>query len=193
MSDAQDWRSRKRDATHQRIDDAAMQLFRERGYDAVSVADIATAAGVSVPTFYAHFPSREHIVMPMPTQEEVAQVLDVQPADQPVSDRVRGAILTWLLAYGPEARAAVLDRWRVILASPTLRTRTAEFERMTTALVLNALPAPADAEEEMTTRVVVAAMLSAYTQILFRWAETDGKEPLEDVAEAVLAALRRGL
>jgi AcrR family transcriptional regulator len=188
-----DWRSRKRDATHQRIYDEAMRLFRERGYEAVSVGDIATAAGVSVPTFYAHYPNAEHIVMPMPTQAEVDQVVGLQPADQPLGDRVQGAIRTWLLAFGPVERAALLERWRVILASPTLRTRTAEFERMTTALVLSALPVPADGAEEMTTRVVVAAMLSAYTQILFRWAETDGEQPLEDVADEVLTALRKGL
>ena len=38
--------------------------------------------------------------------------------------------------------------------------------------------------------VLIAAALSAYTEILLRWAETDGAEPLEDVAEQVLATLR---
>jgi hypothetical protein len=39
--------------------------------------------------------------------------------------------------------------------------------------------------------VVVTASLSAYTQIIMRWAEEDGRESLQDVAETVLAALRQ--
>jgi hypothetical protein len=38
--------------------------------------------------------------------------------------------------------------------------------------------------------VVVTASLSAYTQIILRWAEADGRLSLEEVAEDVLAALR---
>jgi AcrR family transcriptional regulator len=189
---SQDWRARKRDETHHRIYDSAMRLFRERGYDHVSVGEIASAAGVSVPTFYAHFPSKEHIVMPIPAQDEIDQVLAAQPADLPLGERIRAGILAWLAHYGPDERDELLDRWRIVIASPILRNRAAEFERATAGLVLDALHQDAQPDgSPVTPGVVVTASLSAYTQIIMRWAEADGREDLQDVAETVLAALRQ--
>jgi AcrR family transcriptional regulator len=186
----QDWRARKREATHQRIYETAMQLFDERGYDVVSVSEIAAAAKVSVPTFYAHYPTKEHLVMPLPDQAEIDAVLGSQPAELPLADRIRGGMLTWLGHYGPAEREQLLRRWRIVVASAALRNRAAEFERATASLVSGTL-AENGRTASVATDVVVTASFSAYTQILLRWAEADGREPLEEVAEAVLAALRQ--
>ena len=185
----QDWRARKRDATHQRIYEAAMQLFAERGYDAVNVGEIAAAAKVSVPTFYAHYPNKEHLVMPLPDQAQIDAVLGSQPAGLPLAGRIRNGMVAWLGQYGPEEREQLLRRWQIVAASPALRNRAAEFERATASLVSDTLADGGGAS--VATDVVVTASFSAYTQILLRWAEADGREPLEDVAEAVLAALRQ--
>ena len=192
MPPTQDWRARKRDETHHRIYGTAMQLFRERGYDHVSVGQIATAAGVSVPTFYAHFPSKEHIVMQIPSQTEVDRVFHGGPADLPLAERVRRGILAWLAHYDEAERAELLDRWRIVVASPVLRNRAAEFERTTAGLVLDAIrQEAADDGPPVTHDVVVTASMSAYTQIILQWAEDDGRRSMEEVAETVLAALRQ--
>jgi len=187
-----DWRARKRDETHQRLYETGMRLFRERGYDHVSVGDIASAAKVSVPTFYAHFQSKEHIVMPIPSQEEIDRVLAAQPTDLPLAERIRSGILAWLAHYGPEERQQLLDRWRIVVATPGLRNRAAEFERATAGLVSDAVKADAEpGSSPVAMEVVVTASLSAYTQIILRWAEANGRQPLEEVAEDILAALRQ--
>ena len=49
-------RERKKAATRQALAYAALNLFLERGYDAVTVADVADAADVSVTTLFNHFP-----------------------------------------------------------------------------------------------------------------------------------------
>jgi AcrR family transcriptional regulator len=153
----QDWRARKRDATHQRIYEAAMQLFDERGYDTVNVGEIAAAAKVSVPTFYAHYPSKEHLVLPMPAQAEIDAVLGSQPADLPLADRIRSGMLTWLGRYGPEEREQLLRRWRIVVASPVLRNRAAEFERATASLVSGTLSGDGGAASVATDVVVTAS------------------------------------
>jgi AcrR family transcriptional regulator len=186
-----DWRARKRDETHQRIYQTGMRLFQERGFDRVSVGDIASASKVSVPTFYAHFQNKEHIVMQMPTQDEVDAILSAQPTDVPLAERIRSGILAWIAHYGPEERAELLARWRIVVASPTLRNQAATFERATAGLVSDALKADArPGSSPVAMEVVVTASLSAYTQIILRWAEADGRLSLEEVAEAVLGALR---
>lgn len=54
-------RERKKQQTRQRISDIATGLFLERGFDAVTIAEIAEVAEVSVNTVYNYFPSKEDL------------------------------------------------------------------------------------------------------------------------------------
>jgi AcrR family transcriptional regulator len=186
VTEPQDPRARRRMATHRRIYDTAMRLFTEQGYDAVTVGHIAAASGVSVPTFYDHFPSKEHVVLPMPDPREVEQVLAAQDQGLPIAERMRQGILGWLGSIQGPDRDEMLERWRIVVTAPGLRTRAATFERATAEMVLDVVE-PGD--RSVVPGIVVTASLSAYTQILVRWAESEGKVPLEDVADQVLAAL----
>lgn len=51
----------KQENTKQRILDTALRLFSERGYDAVSVGEIADAVGIKAPSLYNHFGSKREI------------------------------------------------------------------------------------------------------------------------------------
>ncbi len=55
-------RERKKAATRKAISDAATELFLERGFDEVSIREIAERADVSPTTVFAHFPSKEALV-----------------------------------------------------------------------------------------------------------------------------------
>ena len=57
-----DWRARKKAATKQAIQEQALRLFVEKGYDATTVEEIAAAAGVSHMTFFRYFPRKEEVV-----------------------------------------------------------------------------------------------------------------------------------
>ncbi|MFF0344387.1 TetR/AcrR family transcriptional regulator [Kribbella sp. NPDC004875] len=54
-------RERKKQQTRQAISDVATNLFLERGFDAVTVAEVARAADVAVQTVFNHFPAKEDL------------------------------------------------------------------------------------------------------------------------------------
>ena len=55
-------RERHREETRQRLFDAALKLFAERGYLETTVEDITEAADVGKGTFFNYFPTKEHVL-----------------------------------------------------------------------------------------------------------------------------------
>lgn len=182
---AQDHRARQYASTHRRIYDAAMELFAEHGYEDVSIARLAAAAGVSVQTFYAHYPGKDELLMALPERAEVDALIATVPVDRPLGERVRAAILGYVRGLTGDARSDVLTRWQLITTTSRLRYRAAEYERATAQLFLESL----GVEKDPAAAVVVTAHLSAYTQGLLRWAEDDGERDLGDVVQEALDAL----
>lgn len=183
-------REEKRRETGARIYATALDLFRRDGFENVKVEAVAKAAGVSVPTFYAHFPSREAMLMPLPPRDDIAAAFAAQRGHQSVGDRARAVILAWLGQLNTYVRDDVLTRWQIIAETPALRLRTAEFERGTAALVVDVLRAENGGDVVPAATVAVNALMSAYTEILLRWAEDGGARDLLEIAQEVLAELR---
>jgi AcrR family transcriptional regulator len=185
-----DRRAAQRAQTRERIYDAAMRLFAERGFEAVSVGDITRAAGVTAPTFYAHFNGKEDVVLPVPTAAEFAAVLPLQSDGAgSVAEQMRRLIPLWFSLVGPEEWKAVLARWRVVAGTPSLRRRAPEYERATAEAILDAFAATG-AALTASDRVVVHAFLAAVTHALLEWAEGNGERKLEEVAAAAFEALQ---
>src|SRR6202042_480567 len=59
-------RERKKRLLRQQLTDTATELFVERGFDAVSVAEIAAACDVSVKTVFNYFPTKESLILDRP-------------------------------------------------------------------------------------------------------------------------------
>ncbi|KUL65835.1 TetR family transcriptional regulator [Streptomyces violaceusniger] len=106
-------RERKKAATRQAIADAALQLFLERGYDQVSIRDIADAADVSTTTVFKHFTGKEALVFDQEQGQESQLIAAVRQraAGQSILDALR---------------QHVLDSWLPITAHP----RMAEFTNL---------------------------------------------------------------
>jgi AcrR family transcriptional regulator len=189
VTQSQDWRTRRWEATHQRIYDTALALFQEHGFERVSVGQIASGAGISVPTFYAHYPSKEHIVMKLPTPEQMHALVASQPADLSLGERIRRGAPAYLASWRDEMRDAELVRWRIIATTPALRTRAAEFERTTAEMITEALPTAARSALTSRDAIIANAYMSAFTAALLAWADSHGERKLEEVVEEAFAAL----
>jgi AcrR family transcriptional regulator len=188
VTESGDWRSRKWETTHQRIYDVALALFQEHGFDQVSIGQIAKDAGVSVPTFYAHYPSKEHLIMQLPTADDLAELVDAQTGDLPLEQRLRQTAHQFFVHWD---NAAQLQRWRIIATTPSLRRRAAEFERATAQLLAGALPAGGGGSIGPSDAIVVNAYLAAYTMGLLAWADADGERKVEECVDEAFDALER--
>ncbi len=71
-------RERKKAATRQALADAALRLFTERGFDSVTVREVAEAADVSLSTLFKHFPGKEALVFDEDQDVEEALVSAVR-------------------------------------------------------------------------------------------------------------------
>ncbi|MEH3053171.1 MAG: TetR family transcriptional regulator [Patulibacter minatonensis] len=70
MSDDLGLRERKKRETRRHLAETALGLFLERGFDEVSVAEVAAAAGVSKMTVFNHFPAKEDLVFGVGEEED---------------------------------------------------------------------------------------------------------------------------
>jgi AcrR family transcriptional regulator len=85
----------KGEETRRRVHEAAMGLFREKGFDTTTMRDVAAAAGMSLGAAYHYFPSKEAIVMAYyaSLQEEHARLVDDAVRAHPATrDRLSAAL-----------------------------------------------------------------------------------------------------
>jgi len=73
-------RERQRAATRERLFAAALAEFHSRGFEHANVAEIARAAGVSRPSFYAHFPTVDHVLFELAWRLAQEAVRRLEPA-----------------------------------------------------------------------------------------------------------------
>jgi AcrR family transcriptional regulator len=160
-------RERKKQRTREQIIEAAMGLFAERGYQATTIADIATAADVAPRTFFSYFSSKEAVVF-----HNVDRDLDGLASA--LRDRLPGetafdALRRWI--------DAMFDGWMAEEDEALLRKRLcheddglANFEGGVMAriheLVLEAIAADLDEPQDaLRPRLVAAATVAALTSL----------------------------
>ena len=114
-------RERKKAATRQAIADAALRLFLERGYDRVSVRDIADRADVSIATLFKHFRSKEALVVDQDEAREAALIAAVRQraGGQSILDALRQHILDTFLPIAAHPQTAGF--LELVDATPALR------------------------------------------------------------------------
>ena len=93
MTERPGLRERKKEATLERLREVALDLFVERGFDAVSVDDIAEVAEVSKTTFYRYFPSKEELLFGRAAEHLalVRSVFDERPLTESPVEAARHA------------------------------------------------------------------------------------------------------
>ncbi|MFI7422336.1 TetR family transcriptional regulator [Nonomuraea sp. NPDC049684] len=186
-------RELQRQRVHEAISTAAIALFLERGFDEVPVTEIAAAAGVSKPTLFKYFPTKEDLVLHRFADHkgEAARVVRGRaPGEHPVA-ALRRHHLARLAAHDPVTglndHPEVLAFHRMVFDTPSLAVRLFHHMAQDEAELAEAL---AESMDELTAALLAAQALAVQRVLARRaWAQLAAGRPLaETEADAVRAA-----
>ncbi|MFF7988407.1 TetR family transcriptional regulator [Kitasatospora xanthocidica] len=190
-------RELKKQQTRDLLADTAMGLFAERGFDRVTVVEVARAAKVSPNTVFNYFPTKEDLFFDRQDAvvAHLAEVVRRRPAGSSAVDAVRADLLAAVAdgepTVGLNPRMAVF--WRIVTDSPALRARLLELgERAEGALATVLAEETGAAPDDPLPHVVAGAVAGAHRAVLaeIRRAVVAG-ESAEEVRPRIEAAVDR--
>jgi AcrR family transcriptional regulator len=198
-------RERKKARTRQLIADTARRLFAERGFDRVTVTEIAREAEVAPATVFNYFPTKEDLFYSRLEAFEDALLSAVR--ERSPGQSVLSAFAAFLLGQGgvlsmegDEATEQIRTVTRVITESPALLARERQvFDRY--ARTLGALVAEDTGSDPVAAQVVANALLGLHRALIDHVREralagdtaADIREGVRAEAERAIAQLDRGL
>lgn len=173
-----------------RLQQAAVELFRERGYDRTTAAEIAGRAGVTERTFFRHFPDKREVLFD--GQAVLVDALKASIAEAPAE---LAPLDTLFRAFGSvtslleDNRSFSKPRQEVISATPALHERElSKLEALSDALAhaLQARGVP-----ELAAALAARAGMASFAHATLAWLEDDqpGLAERLDLAERALKSL----
>jgi AcrR family transcriptional regulator len=197
-------RERKKRMTREAIFAAAGALFSERGFDAVTVAEIADAANISVKTLFSYIGAKEELLFsgrPAVLDAVVEAVRNRRLAQTPLV----AAAQALLAAVDDKDPGENLDAFlRTVTAGPAARSRLRVLWEETEDALTEALAARRDGPRELAARRVTAAQIMVLVRtvtsaevgdLVAKSADTDRqrREALKDWIRDAAGHLARGL
>ena len=189
-------RERHRRRTAAELEEAALELFTKKGFDAVTIDDIAAAADVSRRTFFRYFASKEDVILSDHPKRlgELQAALDRRPDDEPALTALRHAILS-LAGSFEEQRDHMLRRFQLVTTTPALEARSLclqrNWETSVTAMLAGRMGV--DPAEDLRPGVVAATTMAAMRVATVNWLAGGGEGDLPGIVAASLDLLDGGL
>ncbi|TCJ31792.1 TetR/AcrR family transcriptional regulator [Parafrankia sp. BMG5.11] len=185
-------RERKKAKTRAAIQQEALRLFREQGYEATTMEQIAEAAEVSQSTVFRYFPTKEELVASDEQEAFFIEAWRSQPTDLPVLRALRQAVRETLEGLSPEEFSAQRDRDALMVTVPELWAASlgnvTQTLRMITSLVSERMERP---EDDTAVRAISGAIFGVILDTMLRWAQEPDHDIIEDL-DRMLAHLDNG-
>jgi AcrR family transcriptional regulator len=181
-------RERKKAKTRAAIQQHALRLFRDQGYSATTVTQIAEAAEISESTFFRYFPTKEHVILEDEFDDPLMAAFGEQPPEVTPIQAMRGALHAVLGALPAEDRAEIRERADLIFSVPELRAamagRIVETLQRTSEQLAVRMGRPAD---DIGVRALAGALIGAMMSVTVGAAG----DPTADYVELIDAAMGR--
>ncbi|MFF2327792.1 MULTISPECIES: TetR family transcriptional regulator [unclassified Streptomyces] len=187
---------RKRQLVANELTEAALQLLALKGFDAVTVDEIVTAAGVSKRTFFRYFASKEDVVVQF--LADMGAGMRAELAARPVEERpsvaLRQTVWVSVAACGDHSDRA-LPVVQLILRTPALLARFLERQVQWRDDLTEELAARSglDPVTDLYPQLAVGMALTAFDTVLQRWSGSDGAEDPEELTDRAFAVIAPAL
>jgi len=191
-------RERKKARTRASLREHALRLFREQGYQATTVEQIAAAAEVSASTFFRYFPTKEDLVLQDDMDTRMVEALERQPAALGPVAAVRAATREVFGSYTEADLDLIQEIMTLTVTVPEIRARAMDEFARTIRVVSEALAKrsgrPAD---DLPVRATAGAIVGVMIAITI--GEEDGWTDRQQIGEMfgridqALALLEAGL
>jgi len=185
-------RERKKARTRAAIRQHALRLFREQGYDATTVEQIAEAAEVSPSTFFRYFPTKEDVVLQDDLDLVWMDAFRAQPPDLGPIAAMRTAVRAAFAGLAPGDLEQLREAMELAVAVPAVRARMLEEMARTSQAIAQAV---AERSGKAASDFAVQAVAGAVIGIaMAAWFDDPGNlEAFGDKFEQGLALLEAGL
>ena len=183
-------RERKKRLAQTTIEEAALRLFQQRGYEQTSIQDIADAVMMSSRTFFRYFASKEEVLLgPMRTiQSDGLRFLQhVAPTESPHA--ALRATFEYLASRYQQQRASFLTRYHVVMQIPSIASIYLYALMETEPALCDALGSRLEvATNRQEIRFLVALYMTALRVALEEWLEQETQGDLVSLLGAYLDA-----
>ena len=190
-------RERKKAKTRASIREHAVRLFREQGYHATTVEQIAAAAEVSPSTFFRYFPTKEDVVLQDDMDTRMVEALERQPAGLGPLVAVRAAVQEAFASYTAADLDLFSENAALTVTVPEIRARALDEFARTIGVISEALAKragrPAD---DLAVRTTAGAIIGVIMSITMPWAGWSDRQNIQDTFQRIdqaLALLEAGL
>ena len=185
-------RERKKARTRAAIREHALRLFREQGYDATTVEQIAEAAEVSPSTFFRYFPTKEDVVLQDDLDLVWMDAFRAQPRDLGPIAAMRAAVRAAFADLAADDLEQLREAMDLAVAVPAVRARMLEEMARTSQAIAQAV---AERSGKAASDFAVQAVAGAVIGIaMAAWFDDPGNlEAFGDKFERGLALLEAGL
>ncbi len=185
-------RQEQRDFAGAEISRRAIGLFVERGFDDVTVDEIAAAVGISARTFFRYFPSKSDVLREHQRFlfDRLTLALTARPASEPPAVALRKAFLS-TTEMRPEDYARYVAVARLLIRDDTMLAHAFAFESARITELMQVL-VDRGATHDLDLEATVGALLGA-AQAAFRyWVRNEGDAPLIDLMQQAFRHVKSG-
>ena len=189
-------RERRKRLTAAELEAAALRLFGERGFDSVTVDDIAAEADVSRRTFFRYFASKEDVLLAdhFVQLARLREAMAARPPDEPILTALRNALLS-ITGDFEDRKEKVILRGRIMRDTPSLQARSLvhqkAWEEAMEEMVADRLGV--DPAVDLRPGVVAATALAAMRVAFSNWLASGASSDLIAMTAGALDLLDGGL
>jgi AcrR family transcriptional regulator len=167
-------RERKKQKTRWAIQEHAMRLFAQQGYDETTVEQIAGAAEISPSTFFRYFKTKEDVVVQDRYDDLIVEAIVAAPPELTPLQAIRHAFGQMLTTVDSAELEQSFQRGRLVLSHPALRARSLQTMLETTEGIAAAFARrlgrdPADRR----VRALAGACIGAVIDGVIRWIDSE--------------------